>query len=270
MSFYNKITELINSSLNDDNQKFNVSFLDNTEAYNEDNLIYDEMVQGVTRLTSTSLNPLGDVGSENRVDVMQLEMLIPLGQEDTTYFRNKIINTMSNKINSTMHQFDNIEVLITDVQCIQDSKLNGHINGVEYEDIVFQFTLIVSVDFLYSNEGILKVDNEVIDCKASVILSAEKMATGDIYNNSDYIQRGRFNGLRYSFEVNLTYNKNNKRHSALLANWMCKGNFNIYYKLDTLELNRTCQMISYTCQAITGDTVKLRIIFQEAEADFVG
>ena len=274
MTFYKKITQILTDEyLNTEPNQgtYNIEYLNNTDAYNPNNLIYDEECHGVTRLVSTNVNPLSDSGNQNRNDVMQLEVLIPLGHEKTTFYQNKLISALNSFSSKQIIYDEQTDVLITDVQIMQDTKLPGHLNGVEYEQIIIQFSLVVTVDFVYSNEGILKIDGEVVDCKASVTLQVNKMLNGEVYDQTtDNIQRSRTTGLQYSFDTTLTYNKNNTAHSKLLANWLLQGTFQLSYTLDTLNLERTCQITSYTLNAITGDTIKLRIVFQEAEADFSG
>lgn len=267
MKFYELLTDIIvDDYLNKEVAGlFNIEFLNNTEFYNKDNLAYDNQIKGVSRLVSTNTNPLSDAGATNRIDIMQVEVLIPLDSQGA-YRRNVFLNGASSLnnvlINSdTSEAFENTEVLITNIQLLADEKLDGHINGVEYERILIQMQCIVTVDFVYSNKGILTIDNVVIDCKAEVILGVQKMLNGKV--NSDGFQVGQNNGIQYSLNVILTYNANNTMHKSLLADWTLGTNRWVSYKLGNLNFNRHCQITSYTMNAVTGDTVKLSLTFQE-------
>ncbi|MBO5711535.1 MAG: hypothetical protein J6R47_01735 [Acholeplasmatales bacterium] len=263
MSFYNKLADIIQDDyLNQEKgELFNIKYLDNTAHYDLNNLISEEQLHGVLNLVSSTTSTLSDTGQENKVDIMQLEIFIPLNQE-ATYHSNVLLNGLR-QLSNTFHTIDDeIDVQINDVQIIQDAKYNGFINGNEYEHIIVQFTSLVTVDFLYSNNGVLKIDDEVVDCKSEVVLGVNAILDGKM--TADGIQRGQSNGIQYGLTVILTYNKNNSAHRKMLRNWMLKDKFNISYTLDVLEFNRVCQMTNYTMNAITGDTVKLTLVFQEA------
>lgn len=272
MIFYKKYSTLIEEKLNDDGKGlFSVKYLENNEAYNYANLVKDDMCVGVVRLVSSNINNLSDIGAENRIDILQVEFLIPLKHPDTSYFVNRIFNNLD-KFNNHMEKMESSDVFTTNVQLIQDRMLDEHFNGELYESIIYQMQLNISVDFLYSNEGILTINGDVVDCKASITLNSAKIAEGNIYQASynQGVQQPRFNGLQYSFDCTLTYNKNSNIHKTLLKHWMCGGTWDIGYTLDELNFTRTCQMTIYTLNAITGDTIKLRVVFTEAGADFSG
>ena len=262
MSLYDELAKIIQDDyLNEEvGDLFNIKFLDNTAKYDLENLVVDDQVCGVLNLVSSTVSNLSDTGQENKVDVLQLNLFLPL-DEEANYKRNVAFNSLIRKFSNTYYQIDEVDVQVSDVQVIQDVKYNGHINGKEYEHIVLQFNALITVDFLYSNSGILTIDGDVVDCKAEVVLTSNAILDGKM--TYDGIQRGQSNGIQYGLSVVLTYNKNNAAHRKMIKNWMLKNTFDVYYELDELVFNRTCQMTNYTVNAITGDTVKLSFTFQE-------
>lgn len=263
MSLYDQITkklqdDFLNSEVGD---LFNLQYINNTSNYDIENLTSDSQIKGVVSLISSTSNTLSDTGQENKLDVLNLELLIPL-DSNSTYHRNLLLNGLTKFNNEYFEAIDgDADIQINNVQIIQDSKYDGFINGTEYEHIIVQFTSLVTVDFLYSNNAVFTIDGEEVDCKAEVILSANKILEGKM--TADGIQRGQSNGIQYAFTVVLTYNKNNNAHRKMLRNWQLKDTFRVGYTLDVLQFERDCQLTSYTMNAITGDTIKLSLVFQE-------
>lgn len=258
MTIYEEITNQVEDLLNAEKELFEVKYLNNTEQYNADNLVFDDKFKGVSNVLSSSVN-IED--SESKTITMQFSLLIPIGNDNYTYG----VNTISKVIDLlTNTSFELSEIVrTTNVQIITDRKHPTLINGVEYHEITFTFESLIFPNWYWSNESKLTIDNERVDSIINVSLNSQKQTDGKVYQ--DGIVKPQNQGVQIALTVQLIYNKNSEIHRKLLADYKQQNTYSVNYIADALTFNETCQLTSYTLNAITGDTMKLQLTFMLKE-----
>ncbi len=262
---YNKLTELIEDTLNNDNNLFDIKFLNNNEAFNPNNLIYDDMIHGVVNLVSTTPNTIqlqqGTSTTNNRTDVYNINIIIPLNLQDLVLAENLIDNFLNNFNNQTI-ELEDTTFFTTGTSIVTWSKLSNPIDGVYYELITIQFSAVIYENFLFGNERSLTINNEILDCVVDVTLQSHKQFNGLVFK--DGIFKNQNNGLQYALIVDFIYNKNSSLHKKIIADWQLNSSYSITYKIGGLNFSRTCVIGEFTLVDITGDVVKIRISFVES------
>ncbi len=271
-NYFEEILNLILGVLNEENgnetSDFNIMYVNNTEYYNPNNLFFDEQVKGVLTLSnSVQSSILSD--STNRTDYFNLRVLVPLKHDKTVYFRNKLmamLQTLANQIESV----GNYDAYLNNFQVISDSKYPQVLNGYEYEDITITFQVILNEHFVFinSNDQKLVIDDKQLTCVISVTLTSQKMLQPNVFISNNGIARNQYQGLQYVLTVNLILNKDDEKHLSLLSDYTLLSTHSVKYSiLDKLQFNRTCIVSQYLLNVISGDTVKLQLVFAEAEAE---
>lgn len=271
-NYFEEILNILLSTLNveggEETSDFNIMYVENTEFYNANNLIFDDQVKGVLMLSnSVQSSILSD--ANNRVDYFNLRVLVPLKHEKTVYFRNKLmamLQTLANQIESV----GNYDAYLNNFQVISDSKYPQVLNGYEYEDITITFQVILNEHFVFinSNDQKLVIDDNQLTCVISVTLTSQKMLQPNVFISNNGIARNQYQGLQYVLTVNLILNKDDEKHLSLLSDYTLLSTHSVKYSiLDKLQFNRTCIVSQYLLNVISGDTVKLQLVFAEAEAE---
>ena len=262
----NLILGVLNEEAGEETSDFNIMYVENTEFYNANNLIFDDQVKGVLTLSnSVQSSILSD--ANNRVDYFNLRVLVPLKHEKTVYFRNKLmamLQTLANQIGN----IGNYDAYLNNFQVISDSKYPQVLNGYEYEDITITFQVILNEHFVFinSNDQKLIIDDDQLTCVISVTLTSQKMLQPNVFINNNGIARNQYQGLQYALTVNLILNKDDEKHLSLLSDYTLLSTHNVEYSiLNKLQFNRTCIVSQYLLNVISGDTVKLQLVFVEAE-----
>ena len=271
-NYFEEILNILISTLNveggEETADFNIMYVENTEFYNANNLIFDDQVKGVLTLSnSVQSSILSD--ANNRVDYFNLRVLVPLKHEKTVYFRNKLmamLQTLANQIESV----GNYDAYLNNFQVISDSKYPQVLNGYEYEDITITFQVILNEHFVFinSNDQKLVIDDNQLTCVISVTLTSQKMLQPNVFISNNGVARNQYQGLQYALTVNLILNKDDEKHLSLLSDYTLLSTHNVKYSiLDKLQFKRTCIVSQYLLNVISGDTVKLQLVFAEAEAE---
>lgn len=271
-NYFEEILNILLSTLNveggEETSDFNIMYVENTEFYNANNLIFDDQVKGVLTLSNSVQSSILSEAN-NRIDYFNLRVLVPLKHEKTVYFRNKLmamLQTLANQIESV----GNYDAYLNNFQVISDSKYPQVLNGYEYEDITITFQVILNEHFVFinSNDQKLVIDDKQLTCVISVTLTSQKMLQPNVFISNNGIARNQYQGLQYALTVNLILNKDDEKHLSLLSDYTLLSTHNVKYSiLDKLQFNRTCIISQYLLNVISGDTVKLQLVFAEAEAE---
>ena len=271
-NYFEEILNILLSTLNveggEETSDFNIMYVENTEFYNANNLIFDDQVKGVLTLSNSVQSSILSEAN-NRIDYFNLRVLVPLKHEKTVYFRNKLmamLQTLANQIESV----GNYDAYLNNFQVISDSKYPQVLNGYEYEDITITFQVILNEHFVFinSNDQKLVIDDKQLTCVISVTLTSQKMLQPNVFISNNGIARNQYQGLQYVLTVNLILNKDDEKHLSLLSDYTLLSTHNVKYSiLDKLQFNRTCIISQYLLNVISGDTVKLQLVFAEAEAE---
>lgn len=271
-NYFEEILNILLGTLNveggEETSDFNIMYVENTEFYNANNLIFDDQVKGVLTLSNSVQSSILSEAN-NRVDYFNLRVLVPLKHEKTVYFRNKLmamLQTLANQIEAV----GNYDAYLNNFQVISDSKYPQVLNGYEYEDITITFQVILNEHFVFinSNDQKLVIDDNQLTCVISVTLTSQKMLQPNVFINNNGIARNQYQGLQYALTVNLILNKDDKKHLSLLSDYTLLSTHSVKYSiLDKLQFNRTCIVSQYLLNVISGDTVKLQLVFAEAEAE---
>ena len=265
---YEKLTELIASTLNDGKELFELKFVKNNEDFNEDNLIYDKFVHGVVNLMSRTPNTIQMTDNSangitaNGTEVYQIQLLAPITFDDEIKMENQINNFLTIFNNQTI-EIEDTTFFTTQTSVINWSKYPSLINGEEYQLIIIQFTAITFTNFLFGNARTLRINNEVLDCIVDVSLSSNKMLNTVVLNGVP-VAYTQDNGTQWNLIVDLIYNKNSALHRTLIRDFYMQKQYSIEYKIGALEFDvSNARMQSYVLQDITGDVIKLRLTFTQ-------
>lgn len=267
-NYFEEILNLILGILNEEDGKetsdFNIMYVNNTEYYNANNLVFKEQVKGVLSLSnSVQSSILSD--STNRTDYFNLRVLLPLKHDKTVYFRNKLMSLLSSLANQIVNVY-NYDIYLSNFQIINDSKYPQVLNGYEYEDITISFQVILNEHFVFinSNDQKLVIDDVQLSCIISVSLTSQKMLQSTVFPINDGIAGNQYQGMQYVLTVNLILNKDDKKHLELLSDYKLSSQHNVKYTiLDSLQFDRECIVSQYILSVISGDTVKLQLAFVE-------
>lgn len=271
-NYFEEILNILLSTLNveggEETADFNIMYVNNTEYYNASNLIFNEQVKGVLTLSnSVQSSIISD--STNRTDYFNLRVLVPLKHDKTVYFRNKLMSLLPSLANQIVNIY-NYDIYLSNFQVVNDSKYPQSLNGYEYEDITISFQAILNEHFVFinSNDQKLVIDDNQLTCVISVTLTSQKMLQPNVSISNNGIARNQYQGLQYALTVNLILNKDDEKHLSLLSDYTLLSTHNVKYSiLDKLQFNRTCIVSQYLLNVISGDTVKLQLVFAEAEAE---
>lgn len=271
-NYFEEILNILLGTLNveggEETSDFNIMYVENTEFYNANNLIFDDQVKGVLTLSNSVQSSILSEAN-NRIDYFNLRVLVPLKHEKTVYFRNKLmamLQTLANQIESV----GNYDAYLNNFQVISDSKYPQVLNGYEYEDITITFQVILNEHFVFinSNDQKLVIDDNQLTCVISVTLTSQKMLQPNVFISNNGIARNQYQGLQYALTVNLILNKDDEKHLSLLSDYTLLSTHSVKYSiLDKLQFNRTCIVSQYLLNVISGDTVKLQLVFVEAETE---
>ena len=239
---YEKLTELIASTLNDGKELFELKFVKNKEDFNEENLIYDRFVHGVVNLMSRTPNTIQMTDNSangitaNGTEVYQIQLLAPLTFDDEIKMESQINNFLTIFNNQTI-EIEDTTFFTTQTSVINWSKYPSLINGEEYQLIIIQFTAITFTNFLFGNERSLKINDIDLDCVVDVSLSSQKMFN-TMVKNGDKIAKNQDNGTQWNLIIDLIYNKNSDIHKTLIADWQLTGTYTLNYSIGNLQFSR--------------------------------
>ncbi len=257
------LTEMIEQVLNTSEEVVHLEFLNNTDSYNEDNLVVDNIVQGIVRLRSSTPNTIQlDNDSNNRTDVYEISLLIPLSYEKLTIIENQVELFIPRWNNQTLTCEDTI--FFTSGTTIEVwEKYSTTINGEEYEIIQLSFTASVYNNFLYGNDRALTINNVDMTCVIDVSLSSQMQFNPQVANDGTKLIKNQDAGLSYNIVIDFVYDTSNTIHQTLITDWQLENSYAIVYKIGALTFSKTCKLQNYSLIDITGDVIKLRLTFVE-------
>lgn len=262
--FYDELTQLLEDVINNGIPDFAIKYVDNGVTYDEKNLISKNQVMGVVNLISSQVNSIKTNDEQrSRTDIYTVKFLVPLNSDTHQmpgYYESKIQDFIYNFNNQELI-VDSCNIFISNCQITSMFKTDVPINGNDYENVTLQFQAIVSDIFIYGNSRILKIDDVDVDCVIACVFGVRKQYNSIV--NSNGIVQNQNCGLVYSLTTDFIFNKNNTAHSQVLQDWMLTTTHKVTYKIASLNFERTCDISELTTNDITGDTIKIRVVFVE-------
>lgn len=251
------IKNIIESTLNENEEIFQLEIMDNNENLNPKNLVADKLIQGVLKFNTISMTGAND-GSE--IKNVSVQLLLPL-DDNSTKNNNEIIRAVKS-LNGVMFEINNdIGILFNSINLLDNYKLSKPINGIEYELITLTATITTSQHYLRGEDEWIKVNGNLLKGKININKTVQKTLDGSVKGYASLVQGNKTNGIQIVLDVDLLFYKNDALHRQLLEE--CEENniyeveyFNGYFtkKYDMIVAN-------ITTSSIVGDTKKGKITF---------
>ena len=221
----NLIMSVINAFLNVDEEAFNIMYKSNNEVFNKENLIFTNQVQGVLQIKALSLSTVND-GTESKE--FTISIMVPLNDENKKY--NDCISTLIKNINNQQFSVnDSVSLTFKNVSMLDANRLSKPINGVEYELIIVNGSVITSKQFLQATEEYLIIDGAKLGGVIDIVYTCLKTTDPDVFGLKSPIQKNTVNGVQIAIEVDLQIYKEDELHKKILVEAEEKHEYSIKY-----------------------------------------
>ena len=253
----NLIMSVINAFLNVDEEAFNIMYKSNNEVFNKENLIFTNQVQGVLQIKALSLSTVND-GTESKE--FTISIMVPLNEENKKY--NDCISTLIKNINNQQFSVnDSVSLTFKNVSMLDANRLSKPINGVEYELIIVNGSVITSKQFLQATEEYLIIDGAKLGGVIDIVYTCLKTTDPDVFGLKSPIQKNTVNGVQIAIEVDLQIYKEDELHKKILVEAEEKHEYSIKYYNGLFEKEYNMILLQATITGITGDSVKGKFSF---------
>lgn len=251
------IASIIDAYLNADEELFNIAFKNNNEAFNKENLVFNEQVQGVLQLKTISLSNVND-GAENKEFLINL--MLPLDENNKKY-NDAVVKLIKNINNQQFDIADSISLNFKNVQMVDANKLSKPINGAEYELIIVSGTVHTTRQYLQATEQYIMVNGVKLGGVINISYTCLKTTDSDIYAFSSLIQKNSVNGIQIAIDVDLQVYKDDAVHMDLFRDAELRKDYKITYYNGLFRKEYNMILLQALLTGITGDSVKGKVSF---------
>lgn len=251
------IRDLIEQQLNIDETLFQIEIVDNNENINPNNLVKDNLVQGVLK---TSILSLGGANDGTEIKNISISLLVPLNVDNTKY-NNSVTRTIKNLNGKSFELNDNISILFNSFNIIDNYKLNKPVNGVEYELVTIQLVATTSKYILRGEDEYIKVDGERLNGVFNIAYTNRKTTDGFVKGEKSLIQENLTNGIQIALEVDMFFYKYEDLHLKLLQELEENKTYTITYFNGYFTKIYKMILLSASTSSIVGDVKKGKLSF---------